>query len=67
MLTPGVMLLHDNMLPHAVARIPALLEYFSWVLFDHSPYSVDLVPSDYYTFTCLKNWLRSQRFNEIRS
>jgi hypothetical protein len=32
-------------------------------LFDHPPYSPDLAPSDYHLFTYLKNWLRSQRFN----
>jgi hypothetical protein len=32
-------------------------------LFDHPSYSPDLAPSDYHLFTCLKNWYRSQRFN----
>jgi hypothetical protein len=32
-------------------------------LFDHPPYSPDLAPSDYHLFTYLKNWLRSQLFN----
>jgi hypothetical protein len=33
-------------------------------LFDHHPYSPDLSPGDNHLFTrtCLKNWLRSQRF-----
>jgi hypothetical protein len=39
------------------------LEHFNWELFDNPPYSPDLVPSDYHLFTCLKNWLGSQRFN----
>jgi hypothetical protein len=39
------------------------LEHFNWELFDHPPYSLDLVPCDYHLFTYLKNWLRSQRFN----
>jgi hypothetical protein len=28
-----------------------LLEYFSWELFDHHPYSPDHAPSDYLLFT----------------
>jgi hypothetical protein len=34
------------------------VEHFNLELFDHSPYSPNLAPSDYH----LKNWLRSQRF-----
>jgi hypothetical protein len=40
-----------------------MLEHLYWELFDHPPYSPDLAPSDYHLFTYLKNWLRSQRFN----
>jgi hypothetical protein len=32
-------------------------------LFDHTPYSPDLAPSDYHLFTYMKNWLGSQNFN----
>jgi hypothetical protein len=32
-------------------------------LFDHPPYNHDLAPSDFHLFAYLKNWLRSQRFN----
>jgi transposase len=59
MLTYGVVLLHDNARPHTAASTRALLEHFNWELFDHPPYSPDLVPSYYH----LKNWVRSQRFN----
>jgi hypothetical protein len=41
----------------------ALLEHLDWELFDHRPYSPALAPSDYHLFICLKNWLRSQLFN----
>jgi histone-lysine N-methyltransferase SETMAR len=37
--------------------------HFNRELFDHPPYSPDLAPSDYRLLACLKNWLRSQRFN----
>jgi histone-lysine N-methyltransferase SETMAR len=48
MLTVGVVLLHDNVLPHTAACTRVLLEHFNWELFDHHPYSCDLPPSDYY-------------------
>jgi histone-lysine N-methyltransferase SETMAR len=34
-----------------------------WELPDHPPYSSDLALSDCHLFTYLKDWLRSQRFN----
>jgi transposase len=59
----GAMLLHDNSRPHTASCVLALLEHFNWELFDHPPYSPDLAPSDYHLFTCLKDRLVSQRFN----
>ncbi|PNF20695.1 hypothetical protein B7P43_G00321 [Cryptotermes secundus] len=35
MMTSGVMLLHDNVRSYTTARTLALLEHFSWDLFDH--------------------------------
>jgi transposase len=65
MMTSAVVLLHENAHLHTAARTQALLENFSWELFDQPPYSPDLTPSDYHLFThtYLKNWLRSQCFN----
>jgi histone-lysine N-methyltransferase SETMAR len=63
MLTSGVVLLHGYARPYTAARTLALLEHFNWVLSGHPPYSPDLAPSEYHLFTYLKNWLRSQRFN----
>jgi hypothetical protein len=60
MLTSGVVLLHDNARPHTAACFPALLEYFSWELFDHPPYTPFLALSHYHLFIYLKNWLGSQ-------
>jgi hypothetical protein len=48
---------------HTAAFTRAVLEHFSWELFDHSPYTPDLAPSGYHLFTYLKNWLKSQQFN----
>jgi hypothetical protein len=33
------------------------LEQLNWESADHPPHSLDLVPSDFYLFTNLKNWL----------
>jgi hypothetical protein len=65
MLNSGVVLLHDNMLPHMsrAARTPALLRHFNWELFDHPPHSPNRAPSDHHLFIYLKNWPPSQLFN----
>jgi histone-lysine N-methyltransferase SETMAR len=65
MLTYGllIVLLSDNACPHTAARTRARLEHLNWELFDHPPYSPELPLSNYDLFTCLKNWLRSQRFS----
>jgi transposase len=57
MLTDGVVLIHDNARLHTAAHTRALLEHFNLELFDHPPYSPDLILSDYHTFTYMKNWL----------
>jgi hypothetical protein len=62
-MTYSVVLLHDNTHPHSAVRSRALLDHFNWELYDHHPYRSDLAPSDYHQFNYLKNWLRSQLFN----
>jgi histone-lysine N-methyltransferase SETMAR len=57
MLTSGVVPLYDNARPHLFVRTLALLEHLNWELFDHPPYSPNLMPNDYHLFTFLKNWL----------
>jgi histone-lysine N-methyltransferase SETMAR len=60
MLTKGVVLLHDNVGHHTVARKNALIKLFNWEIFDHPPYSLDLAPSDYHLFTKIRSgWLPS--------
>jgi histone-lysine N-methyltransferase SETMAR len=63
MLTPGVVLIHDNIRSHTSARTRALLGYFNSELFDHPPYSPDLAPSGYHLFAYFKTWMGSQSFN----
>jgi hypothetical protein len=62
-----VVLLHNDGRPHTgtAARTQELLEHFNWELFDHTPYSPDLAPSDYHLFTYLNNWLGSQRSQAV--
>jgi hypothetical protein len=50
MLTSGVVLLHDNVLPHTAARTRAVLGHLNWELFDHLPCNPDLSPNDYTVF-----------------
>jgi hypothetical protein len=63
MLTSGVAFLYDNA-QHTAAHIRPLLEHFNWKLFDHPSYIPHLAESRCKLFTCLKNWLRSQSFND---
>jgi hypothetical protein len=46
MLTSGVVLRRDNARPHTAARTPPLLQHFNCEMFDHTPYSPGLNPSD---------------------
>jgi len=62
MLSKGVVLLH-NARPHTAVQTNALMKLFNWEIFDHSPYSPDLAPSDYHLFTKMKVWLATQRFH----
>jgi transposase len=54
MLTYGVVLLHDNARPHTAARTRAMLAHFNLELFDHPPYSPDLVPAELVGITALQ-------------
>jgi hypothetical protein len=63
MLTSDVILLHNNTSPHRALRTRDLLEHSNWEFFGHSPYNLDLAPSNYHLFTYVKNWLGSHRLN----
>jgi histone-lysine N-methyltransferase SETMAR len=65
MLISGVVFLYDNARQHTAARIRGVQEHLNWELFDHLPYSLDLVPSGCHLFTrtYLEKWLESERFN----
>ncbi|GFU57042.1 hypothetical protein TNCV_1779091 [Trichonephila clavipes] len=57
MCNTGVVLFRDNARPHTARRTTAVLTEFGWELFDHSPYSSDLAPHDFYIFLHLKKFL----------
>jgi transposase len=63
MLTKGIVLLHYNARLHTAAYTNALIKLFNWEIFDHPPYSPDLVPIDCNLFTKMKVWLATQRFH----
>jgi hypothetical protein len=63
MLTPDIVLFHDNAYPYTVAHTCVPLEHFDWELFDHLSYSPDFSLSYCHLFIYLTNWLRSQHFN----
>jgi len=41
-----------------------LHDAFHWDTFDHPPYSPDLVPSDFYLFSKMKEHLAGKRFTD---
>ena len=64
MLTPGVLLLHNNAPAHKAKVAMAALRDCGFEQLDHPPYSLDLAPSDYYLFRILKRHLWGKRFAE---
>ena len=57
-LSRGIVLLHDNARPHTARQTQALLrEQFHWDIFEHPPYSSDLVQSDFFQFPKMKSTL----------
>ncbi|KAJ4432832.1 hypothetical protein ANN_21471 [Periplaneta americana] len=70
MLSSGIVLFHDNARPHTAAATKRLLQRFRWEVFDHTPYSPDLVPSDFHLFPRMKRCLGGQYFgtdNELQT
>jgi histone-lysine N-methyltransferase SETMAR len=61
-LSSDIIFLHDNARPHTAAKTQEKIQDFRWELFNHPPYSPDLVPSDYFLFLHFKKWLGGQRF-----
>lgn len=56
----GVVFHHDNARPHTSLVTCKKLLQFGWNVLPHSLYSPDLVPSDYYLFRSLQNFLNKK-------
>ena len=61
-LTNGVILQHDNAIPHTARVTQGWLEKYGWEILPHQPHSPDLAPSDYHLFGPLKRELAGKRF-----
>ena len=65
----GVVFHHDKKSYVSLAVRTKVLE-FDWDVLTYSPYSPDLVPSNYYLFLFLKNFLLNRKFqlvNEVKN
>jgi len=60
--TKGVLFLHDNAPAHRALATRKKLAYLGFQCLDHSPYSPDLVPSDYHLFPELKKTIERSPF-----
>ncbi|GBN54993.1 hypothetical protein AVEN_215495-1 [Araneus ventricosus] len=63
-LISGVVLIHDNALPHNIVVTQQLLEQFKRDVSDHPAYGPDLATSDFHLFPELKNCLGDQSFQK---
>jgi hypothetical protein len=53
-LSAGMLLLHDNAPVHMSAKSQAAIQQCRFQQLNHSPYSPDLAPSDYFLFRVMK-------------
>jgi histone-lysine N-methyltransferase SETMAR len=65
MFAAGVLILHDNMWPHASGAVLEILEKYGWQVLTHPPYSPDMSPLDFDVFPKLKKPLRGKCFRSI--
>ena len=56
---------HDNCSSHTALSIKKYLQEKNLVALDHSPYSPDLAPNDFYLFPKVKKFMKGRRFNSI--
>lgn len=55
----------DNARPYISVTLVQKLVNFSWDVLSHSPYSLDLAPSDYHLFRSLQNSLNGKNFDSL--
>jgi hypothetical protein len=56
--------LHDNACPHTATATQDLIATFGWEQFNHTPYSPDIAPNDFYVFLHLKTFLGGWQFHD---
>ena len=61
-----MILQHDNARPHDVKPVKTYLETLKWEVLPHSPYSLDIAPSDYYLFRSMAHGLADQQFRSYK-
>jgi transposase len=66
MFAAGVLILHDNVRPHASGAVLEILEKYGWQLFPHLLYSPDMSPPDFDLFPKLKKHLRGNASEALR-
>ena len=66
-LSRDVCLLHNTSPPHSTHVTTVLLEKFKWDIFDHPPYSPDLVSSDFHLFLHQMKYLAGEKFETMMS
>jgi transposase len=57
-----MLLQHDNTRPHTGAATSAAMESIRSEVVPHPPYSLDLVPSEFWLFAALKKHLKGIHF-----
>jgi len=62
-LSKEILLLHNNAHPHNAPHTLETLKQLKWEAMEHTAYSPDLAPSDFYLFRPLKNALWGRRFS----
>uniref|UniRef100_A0A1I8I3D3 MADS-box domain-containing protein n=1 Tax=Macrostomum lignano TaxID=282301 RepID=A0A1I8I3D3_9PLAT len=63
---PRLLLHHDNAAPHRAASTMAYLEQQGVQLLPHSPYSLDLAPSDFWLFPRIKSVISGRPFSRMQ-
>ena len=58
-----LILLHDNVRPHAAKQIEQYLERVKWTILPNPSYSLDIAPSNFHLFQSMQSALSRKRYN----